>query len=100
VDEEARHVMDSVWRQFGSQSLDRLNELVKKHPPYADAFALAPSTEIDFETMVAFYGEKPGSRRSTSVEPTSAKKVMRPKLMRNATGKPVSVNRWTPKRVG
>jgi uncharacterized phage-associated protein len=100
VEEEARHVMDSVWRQFGSYSIDRLNELVKKHPPYANAYAVAPSTEIDFETMVAFYGEKPSSRRSSvTAEPTSAKKVMRPKLMRNATGKPVSVNRWMPKRV-
>jgi hypothetical protein len=100
VEEEARHVMDSVYRQFGTYSIDRLNELVKKHPPYADAYAVAPSTEIAFESMVAFYGEKPSTRRTGRAEPTSAKKVMRPKVMRNATGKPVSVNRWTPKRVG
>ncbi|TAL00286.1 MAG: hypothetical protein EPO08_14085 [Rhodospirillaceae bacterium] len=102
VDETAQHVLDSVWRQFGSYSMEKLNDLVKRHPPYADAFAMAPASEIDFEAMVAFYGEKPGARRSaSSASPStpSASKVMRPKLMRNATGKPVSVNRWTPKRV-
>jgi hypothetical protein len=31
--------------------------------------------------------------------PTAVEKVMRPKVLRNATGKPVSVNRWTPKRI-
>jgi len=101
IDDVARHLLDSVWRQFGSYSIDKLNDLIKKHPPYVDAFSVEPDSEIDFESMVAFYGEKPGSRRSAvgAGSATSINKVMRPKVMRNATGKPVSVNRWTPKRV-
>ena len=99
IEEPARHLLDSVWRQFGAYSIEKLDDLVKRHPPYADAFAAGPSAEIDFESLVAFYGEKPGKRRGAAVSTTlSAEKVMRPKVMRNATGKPVSVNRWMPKR--
>jgi uncharacterized phage-associated protein len=100
MDEPARHLLDSVWRQFGAYSIERLNDLIKAHPPYTDAFAAAPMSEIDFASMVSFYGDRSSAKRSggKSAAP-SANKVMRPKVMRNATGKPVSVNRWTPKRV-
>jgi uncharacterized phage-associated protein len=99
VDEAVRHVLDSVWRQFGSQSVEKLNEMVKRHPPYADARAVAPDAEIALSAMIAFYGET-GTKKAKSEDAPSAGKVMRPKVMRNATGKPVSVKGWTPKRVG
>jgi uncharacterized phage-associated protein len=102
MDEAALHVLDSVWRQFGSHSVDKLNDLVKRHPPYADAFAAAPCAEIALADMIAFYGERTVKRtrgESASAAP-SAEKVMRPKVLRNASGKPVSVKGWAPKRVG
>jgi uncharacterized phage-associated protein len=104
VEEAAVHVLDSVWRQFGAQTAERLTDLVKRHPPYAEAFAAAASAEISLEAMIAFYGERsPSKARAASDAPSdapSAKKVMRPKVLRNASGKPVSVKGWTPKRVG
>ncbi len=102
IDETARHVLDSVWRQFGSHSIERLNDLVKRHPPYADAFAAAPGAEISFSSMIDFYGERTAGRAGEGAQTSdapSARKVMRPKVMRNATGKPVNVRGWTPKRV-
>lgn len=100
IDEPARHVLDSVWRQFGASSTEKLNEMLKRHPPYADAFAAAPNAEIALEAMIAFYGEQGATRRAKTETAPAAEKVMRPKVMRNATGKPVSVRGWSPKRVG
>ena len=103
IDELPRHILDSVWRQFGAHSTDHLNKLIRHHPPYADAYAAAPDTEILFESMVDFYGTQGLTRRQSSMaapvsDAPTAGKVLRPKVLRNATGKPVSVNRWVPKR--
>ncbi|MSO98808.1 MAG: hypothetical protein EXR11_11425 [Rhodospirillaceae bacterium] len=114
VEEKPSHVMDSVWRQFGSLSADKLTKLVKRHPPYIDAYNVAPLTEISFDGMVAFYGDQ-GMVRKKSAEPSpyegrpragfddapmAVDKVLRAKVARNHDGKPVSVTRWSPKRVG
>jgi uncharacterized phage-associated protein len=101
VDETPRHILDSIWRQFGAHSTEHLNKLVRRHPPYADALNAAPGTEIVFETMVDFYGTQ-GLTRKPSAAPANdapaAGKVLRPKVMRNHSGKPVTAHRWMPKR--
>ena len=101
IDEAPRHILDSIWRQFGAHSTEHLNKLIRRHPPYADALAIAPRTEIPFETMVEFYGTQGLSRKQSAVasDAPSASKVLRPKVMRDHSGKPVSTTRWMPKRV-
>ena len=113
IEEEARHLMDSVWRQFGALSADKLTKLVKRHPPYIEAYDVAPMTEIELPAMVAFYGDQ-GLVRRKSAEPSpfesqadsrdldapSLDRVLRPKVALNHDGKPVNVKTWTPKRVG
>ncbi len=100
VDEVAHHLLDSVWRQFGAYSVDKLNDLVKKHPPYADAMAVSPLAEISLGAMIEFYGERNAAKaRGKDAAAPSAEKMMRPKVLRNAVGKPVSVKGWLPKRV-
>jgi uncharacterized phage-associated protein len=104
VGEVPRHVLDSVWRQFGAHSADYLNKLIRGHAPYADAFSIGPDTEILFDEMVEFYGAEGLSRHRSKAkeQPPGAPKassVLRPKMMRNHHGKPVNVNRWMPKRV-
>lgn len=101
IEEAPRHILDSIWRQFGAHSAEHLNKLIKRHPPYADAYAAGLGAEILFEAMVDFYGTQGLSRKSAGAmqeAPTSAGKVLRPKVMRNATGKPVTTVRWTPKK--
>ncbi len=101
VDELPRHILDSIWRQFGAHSTDHLNKLIKRHPPYADSYAAGAGAEILFEAMLEFYGTQNLSRRqgaSDFQEAPAAGKVLRPKVLRNHSGKPVSVNRWMPKR--
>lgn len=101
VDEVPRHVLDSVWRQFGAHSIDYLDKLIKRHPPYADALAAGIGSEISLEAMIEFYGTQGASRRSAAAaqDAPAAGKVLRPKVMRNHSGKPVSTTRWMPKRV-
>lgn len=102
IDEVPRHVLDSVWRQFGAHSVDYLDKLIRRHPPFADALAAGVSTEITLESMIEFYGTQGTGRKSVQVEAKdapSASKVLRPKVMRNHSGKPVSTTRWMPKRV-
>ena len=114
VEEKPAHVMDSIWRQFGALTADKLTKLVKRHPPYIAAFEAGPNTEIAFASMVAFYGDQ-GLVRRKSAEPSpfenqsgnnggfdapSIERVLRPKVARNAEGKAVSVKAWSPKRVG
>ena len=101
IEEVPRHILDSVWRQFGAHSAEHLNKLIRRHPPYADAYAASPGAEILFEAMIDFYGTQGLTRRPTAAalnDAPAASKVLRPKVLRNHSGKPVSVNRWTPKR--
>lgn len=112
VEEQARHLMDSVWRQFGALSADKLTKLVKRHPPYIQAFENGPMSEISFVSMIAFYGDQGLVRkkssepspleqraRSENLEAPTIDRVLRPKVARNHDGKPVSVTRWAPKRL-
>lgn len=102
IDEVPRHILYSIWRQFGAHSTEHLNKLIRRHPPYADALAVAPHAEIPFEAMVEFYGTQGLSRKSSAAaasDAPSAAKVLRPKVMRDHSGKPVSTTRWMPKRV-
>ena len=107
LEEEEAHVLDSVWRQFGSKSVERLNGAINNHPPVHAATEAGEGTEISFESIVEFYvralttgqvGQKSKSAEIAADAPT-ADKVMRPKVMRSHTGKPVNVKGWSPRRV-
>lgn len=103
--DEALHVLDSVWRQFGSKSVERLNATIKNHPPVVEAKENGPGTEITFDSMVAFYVKTLGQQSRIRKEDEAfadappPERVLRPKIMRSHTGKPVAVNRWSPRRI-
>lgn len=107
LDQESEHVMDSVWRQFGPKTIESLNRAINGHPPVALAHENGPGTEICFEEIVEYYvkalnnnlNRNVSSRNAPSDEVPSPDQVLRPKLMRSHTGKPVEVNRWSPRRV-
>lgn len=107
LDPESEHVMDSVWRQFGAKSIENLNKAIGGHPPVALAHENGPGTEISFEEIVEYYvkalsnnlSRTAPSHHASSDEAPSPDKVLRPKLMKSHTGKPVEVNRWSPRRV-
>lgn len=54
IEESVEHVLDSVWRQFGTKSVERLNTAISKHPPVANATESGMGTEISYDDMVEF----------------------------------------------
>ena len=104
-DEDAVHVLDSVWRQFGAKSVERLNTAIKNHPPVVEASELGQGTEISFDSMGAFYVKTLGSttrdrrRIDEKGDAPAPDRVLRSKVMRSHTGKPVAVNQWSPRRI-
>ncbi|MFL2771577.1 MAG: hypothetical protein ACJZ9F_11270 [Rhodospirillaceae bacterium] len=103
LEEEALHVLDSVWRKFGPKSVASLNTIIKSHPPFAQARENGIGTEISFDSMVNFYFRTLGQqektvRRDDAISDTlSAERVVQPKILRSHTGKQVAVNPWLPK---
>lgn len=111
--DDARQLLDSVWRKFGAHSAEHLSKLTRSHPPYRDAFASGGAgEEITLKAMMDYYGRKPTAAETAAAKavPTAAgvpagdapglTEVLRPRVMRSQTGKPVSVHKWMPKPLG
>ncbi|MCA1941474.1 MAG: DUF4065 domain-containing protein [Caenispirillum bisanense] len=108
--DDACQLLDSIWRKFGAHSAEHLSKLTKGHPPYRDAFATGGAgEEITLQAMMDYYGRKPGSEPAaartplpgaTAPEAPGLTDVLRPRVMRSQTGKPVSVQKWMPRPMG
>lgn len=102
INDQVAQLLESIWRKFGSHSADYLTKMVRRHPPYAEAFAQAPRSVITEEAMAAFYGRKDksdmgGVDGAPAGAPPSIENVIRPRIMRSHKGNPVSVMPWMPK---
>lgn len=90
--------LDSIWRKFGHHSADSLSRQVNGHRPYRDALSKGPRNEITLEAMIDFYGKKasasPDAAIAIGAPPIG--QVLRPRVMRSQSGKPVSVQKWMP----
>ncbi|OIQ89970.1 hypothetical protein GALL_281080 [mine drainage metagenome] len=93
--EAVSHFLDSIWRRFGSHTAEHLNQLVRGHQPYKDALARGERSEIPLKDMIAFYARK-NSPVNEAVGAPPVTQVLRPKVMRSQSGKPVSVQKWMP----
>lgn len=89
---DVKHFLDSIWRRFGQHATDQLTKRVAEHALVADAMAKGPGEEITFETMVKFYSSEAAARKGAP----SVDSVVRPRVMRSQTGKPVAVTAWRP----
>lgn len=92
--EVAATFLDAIWRRFGPHSAEYLNRMVAGHPPYKDAREAGLGCEITVAAMVEFYGRR-GKGKADDDAP-AIDEVVRPQVMRNTTGKPVSVQKWMP----
>ena len=99
IPEAALQFLDSIWRRFGSHSTESLNRQINGHPPYMEAIAKGPRTEITLKAMIGFYGNKASAdpEIATAVGAPPVSRVMRAKTMVSQHGKPVSVLKWMPK---
>jgi uncharacterized phage-associated protein len=95
---DAEQFVESIWRRFGQHSTDYLTKQIVRHPPYAKALAEGPGTVISFEAMRDFYGASTAQQAPGGAPPLSD--VLRPKVMRSHTGKPVNVQKWMPPAKG
>ena len=96
IGEPAGHFLESIWRRFGASTADQLTKRLAQHPPVADAIAKGNGEEITFQAMIAYYSSEAASRKGGA--PPVAD-VVRPRVLRSPTGKPVSVTNWMPKPV-
>lgn len=105
--EKATLFLDNIWRRFGGHSAEHLSKVIRKHPPYAEAFAEHPRSVITEEAMVAFYGnirvDGPAGQRTAggvahSADAPALETVLRPWVMRSHKGKPVNVMPWMPRK--
>jgi uncharacterized phage-associated protein len=93
IPDQATHFLDSIWRRFGQYSADQLNKRLADHPAVADAMNKGGNHEIAFADMIKHYQ---GEAAAKSGVP-AAEQVVRPRVMRSQSGKPVAVKGWTPK---
>jgi len=96
VPERVEHFLDSIWRKFGSHSVDYLGNLLRSQSPFVDAFHQGVRTEITLEVMVEFYGRSKAKKTVKPLDAIDVDDVLRPRTMRSAKGVPVSVKRWVP----
>ncbi len=86
--ERVEMFLDSIWRRFGHHSADHLTQLAKATPGYVDAQKRGPRGVIPIDSMRRDFD------RAAAAPPVQ--KVMRAKMMRSHTGKPVAVTAWLP----
>jgi len=93
IPDRVQHFLDGVWRRFGPHSTDHLSRLLRSHPPYAEAWQRGRLAEISIEAMAKFYA---ASGRGTEAAAPPVSEVLRSRVLRSQTGKPVAVTQWLP----
>ena len=88
LDPDIEGFLDSIWRRFGNDSSERLTEMTKETLAYKQAYRHGPRTEISLEAMMHSF--------IRADETPSVEQVVKPKIMRSQTGKPVAVQAWNP----
>lgn len=97
VSDQVRHFLDGVWRRFGPYTADQLTKKLAEHGPVAMAMAKGQNEEIPFADMVKYYTEEAEQRNRPASPVDSIDQVMKPRVLRSQTGKPVAVSAWKPK---
>jgi hypothetical protein len=81
-------ILDSIWRRFGHYTVDRLTRMTKDTLAYRQAISRGKRAEIPLKAMRLSF--------SRGREAPALDRVIKPKIMRSHTGKPVTVKSWMP----
>lgn len=92
ISEDIRVFLDSIWRHFGSHSGEYLSKFLRGHPPYFEAREEGKRSVISHESIIEYYSS-PTKAKAASRTPI-VEQVLRPRVMRSHTGRPVSVKQW------
>lgn len=85
--------LQTIWARFGAYTPDYIFRLISSHPPYAEAFAAGPETEINLASMADFY-----AGRAEKDERLKNAEFGTTRIMRSQTGKTVAVKKWIPQK--
>lgn len=97
LSDQVRHFLDGVWRRFGPYTADQLTRKLAEHTPVAMAMAKGQNEEIPFAEMVKYYSDEAAQRNRPASPVDSIDQVMKPRVLRSQSGKPVAVSTWKPK---
>jgi len=81
-------LLGSVWRRFGSMASDDLTAITKRTPAYIEAYRRGPGTAIPLDAI------RDSFLRSETAPPLA--EVIKPRIMRTQSGRPVQVRSWSP----
>lgn len=87
--EEVEAFLESIWRRFGHLSPERLSQMTKETQAYTQAYKKGRRTEIAHQAIRLSFTR---GRETPAVD-----QVVKPKVMRLQSGKPVAVKGWKPK---
>ncbi|MCC7016535.1 MAG: hypothetical protein IT564_04970 [Rhodospirillales bacterium] len=85
---EVETFLEALWRRFGHYTADRLTRMTKETIAYRQAFQRGRRAEITFEAMRLSFAR--------GAEAPAVEQVIKPKVMRTQSGRPVAVKAWNP----
>jgi uncharacterized phage-associated protein len=88
LDPDIEGFLESIWSRFGNYSTERLTEMTMETLAFKQAIRHGQRSEISLESMMHSF--------IRANETPSIDQVVKPKIMRSQTGKPVAVQAWNP----
>lgn len=85
---EVETFLDGIWNRFGHHSTERLNTMTKETSAYKQAFKRGNRAKISLDAMRLSFAR---AEKTPGVA-----QVIKPKILRTQTGKPVTVKAWVP----
>ena len=90
--DDVERFLDGVWRRFGQHTAERLTRMGRETMAYRQARQRGPRSEIPVDAMRLSF-----TRAQTT---PGVDQVVRPKVLRTQSGRPVTVRSWTPAPAG
>ena len=88
VPEDVESFLRSIWRRFGHHSTERLTRITNETEAYREASRRGLRAEIGHDSMRRSFA---GAQDAPALD-----QVLKPKVLRSQTGKPVAVRAWVP----
>ena len=85
---EVETFLDGIWRRFGHHSTERLNSMTKDTSAYKQAYKRGNRAKISLDAMRLSFAR---AEKTPGVA-----QVIKPKIFRTQSGKPVTVKAWNP----
>jgi uncharacterized phage-associated protein len=85
---EVETFLQGIWRRFGHHSTDRLTRMVRETTAFKHAFKRGNRAEITLDEMRLSFAR---AEKTPGVH-----QVVKPKVLRTQSGKPVTVKAWVP----